>query len=94
MAISMLFVDRFGGSLRFCHLKFNKEVIYDGYRNKKADLLWSCWPFLSLDFMGVQDNVSGKKKKYENNNKICKTSTKELIGIFKYFIYKIIPCSS
>ena len=44
--------------------------------------------------MGVQDNVSGKKKKYENNNKICKTSTKELIGVFKYFIYKIIPCSS
>ena len=29
-AISLLFVDRFGRSLRFCHLEFVKEEIYDG----------------------------------------------------------------
>ncbi len=27
--ISPLFVDRFGRSLRFCHLEFDKEAIYD-----------------------------------------------------------------
>ena len=28
--ISLLFVDRFGRSVRFCHLEFDKEDIYDG----------------------------------------------------------------
>ena len=29
-AISLLLVDRFGRSLRFCHLDFDKDAIYDG----------------------------------------------------------------
>ncbi len=55
-AISLLFVIRFGRSLRFCHLKFDKEAIYNGCRNKnlgfggwvlnfkwfyRLELLWS-----------------------------------------------------
>ena len=30
-AISPVFVDRFGYSLRFCHLEFDDEAIYDGF---------------------------------------------------------------
>ena len=34
--ISPLFVDRYGRSLRFCHLEFNYEDISDGSRSKSA----------------------------------------------------------
>ena len=34
-AKSPLFVDQFGLSLRFCHLEFDKEANYDGYRSEK-----------------------------------------------------------
>ncbi len=30
-SISPLIVDRFGSSLRFCHLELDKEAFYDGY---------------------------------------------------------------
>ncbi len=32
--ISPLFVDRFGRSLQFCHLEFDKEAISDVYRSE------------------------------------------------------------
>ena len=32
LSISPLFVDRFGRSLRFCHLEFIKEAISDGVK--------------------------------------------------------------
>ncbi len=30
LSIYLLFVDRFGRSLRICHLQFDKKAIYDG----------------------------------------------------------------
>ena len=36
MAISLLFVNRFGRSLHFCHVEFDKEAISDGCRSKKV----------------------------------------------------------
>ena len=41
LAISPLFVDRFGRSLLFCHLEFDEEAMYDDLRSEKAALLWS-----------------------------------------------------
>ena len=35
-AISPLFEDRFGRSLQFCHLQFDKESIYDGKSEKMS----------------------------------------------------------
>ncbi len=34
-ALPSLFVDRFGRSLRFCHLELDKEAISDGSRSRK-----------------------------------------------------------
>ena len=39
LAVSVLpslFVDRFGSSLRFCHIEFDKEVISDGSGSENA----------------------------------------------------------
>ena len=39
--ISLLFVDQCGHSLRFCHIEFDKEDIYDGYiRNQSFNFHW------------------------------------------------------
>ncbi len=38
-ALSPLFVDRFGRSLLFCHQEFDKEVMYEGFKSEKAELL-------------------------------------------------------
>ena len=35
-AISPLFVDRFGRTLRFCYLEFDKEAISDGCRSEDS----------------------------------------------------------
>ncbi len=36
MTIYPLFVDRFGRSLRVCHIEFDKEAISDGCRSENA----------------------------------------------------------
>ncbi len=38
--ISHVCDDRFGRSLRFCHLEFDKEAIYDGCKSKNARYQW------------------------------------------------------
>ncbi len=38
--ISPLFVERLGRSLRFCHLEFKKEAIYDSRKKKKTRYIW------------------------------------------------------
>ena len=63
--ISPLFVDRFGRSLQYCYLEFDKEAIFDDFmahsRNFKgrevdfikiywAELLWHLWT-LYIEFM-------------------------------------------
>ena len=35
-ALSPLFVNRFGRSLRFCHLEFNKKAISDSHMSKNT----------------------------------------------------------
>ena len=39
--MSLLFVDRFGRYLRFCHLEFDKEAISNGYSRESAQYRWS-----------------------------------------------------
>ena len=51
MAISSLFVDRFGHSLRFCH-RFDKEAISDGCRSENARFRGEVLNLSDLDFCG------------------------------------------
>ena len=46
--ISPLFVDRFGRSLRFCHLEFYKEAI--------SDVSWHIPVFLGGDFLVILES--------------------------------------
>ncbi len=39
-AIFSLFVDRFGRSLRFCHLEFDKEANSNVYKSESARYRW------------------------------------------------------
>ncbi len=52
-----LFVDLFGCNLRFCHLKFNKEAIFDYCRSESARYRRGGFEFLSnyrvLSFCGI-----------------------------------------
>ena len=54
-AKSSLFVVRFGRSLRFCHLGFDKEAISDGCRSEIVRYRWGVWilrDFRKLSFRG------------------------------------------
>ncbi len=64
-AISLLVVDRFGHSLQRCHLEFDKEAIYDGWRSEKSELLMSLWtlqansfsPFLKISYLSIDSEI-------------------------------------
>ena len=65
--ISMLFVNRIGRSLRFCHLDFHEEAIYDGKRSER--LLRSCWHHNQLAYPFREFN-----KPTQNMNKLWVTT--------------------
>ena len=57
-----LFVDRFGRSLRFCHLEFDKEAITDGFKShsdvfrEEGDISvigGSIWTFSTVLSLGI-----------------------------------------
>ena len=43
--ISPLFVDRFGRSLRYCYLEFDKEALSDGCRSENIWYRWKGFEF-------------------------------------------------
>ena len=59
MTIYPLFVERFGRSLQFCHLEFDKKAIYDGSRSEKANpvLLTLSLNQKDFDFSSIFDNL-------------------------------------
>ena len=47
-------MEQFERSLRYCHLEFDKEPIYDGQRSEKEASL--CGPFFNLAWFHIQLN--------------------------------------